>query len=232
VTRARDVVGGGEFTIRSRVLINAAGPFVDELNRLSGVPTVHHHAFSKGVHLIVPRITARARVLTFFADDGRLFFAIPMGTRTVIGTTDTPVHSPFVEVTDEDRRFVLDNIKPAPSPVEAPGARRRDRRALRRAPAAVRGEPGEFRDFLQLSRRHAVETDAARGHISIFGGKLTDCLNVGEEICRDVERLGVSIPDPRSRGTASHPTRCGRSSCGRPGCWTSTAIPRRSPASR
>jgi glycerol-3-phosphate dehydrogenase len=196
-TRARDLVGGEEFTIRSRVLINAAGPFVDEHNRLSGVPTIHHHAFSKGVHLIVPRITPHARVLTFFADDGRMFFAIPMGTRTLIGTTDTRVLSPIVEVTDDDRRFVLDNInrrlrlsKPLGSAdviAERCGVR----------PLAVRGAPGEFRDFLQLSRKHVVETDAARRHISIFGGKLTDCLNVGEEICREVERLGVSIPDPR-----------------------------------
>ena len=29
--------------------------------------------FSKGVHLIVPQITPHRRILTFFADDGRLF---------------------------------------------------------------------------------------------------------------------------------------------------------------
>jgi|GEM_PF-6801327 len=33
-----------------------------------------------------------------------------MGARTCIGTTDTPVESPLTEVTEEDRRFVLDNI--------------------------------------------------------------------------------------------------------------------------
>jgi glycerol-3-phosphate dehydrogenase len=60
--------------------------------------------------LIVPQITPHKRIMTFFADDGRLFFVIPMGMRTCIGTTDTRVESPFTEVTDEDRQFVLDNI--------------------------------------------------------------------------------------------------------------------------
>jgi glycerol-3-phosphate dehydrogenase len=58
----------------------------------------------------VLRITPHQRVLTFFADDGRLFFVIPMGVRTRIGTTDQRVESPFVEVTKEHRDFVLSNI--------------------------------------------------------------------------------------------------------------------------
>ena len=65
--------------------------------------------FSKGVHLIVDQITDKQRVLTFFASDGRLFFLIPMGPKTCIGTTDTQVESPEVKVTDEDRDFILEN---------------------------------------------------------------------------------------------------------------------------
>ena len=48
-------------------------------------------------------------------------------------------------------------------------------------------------DFLQMSRKHVVETITEKKHISIFGGKLTDCLNVGEEICEEVEKLGVQL---------------------------------------
>ncbi len=93
-----------------RVLVNACGPYADEVNAAAGVPTTHHHVLSKGIHLIVDRLTPHPRVLTFFADDGRLFFVIPMGARTCIGTTDTRVDRPEVGVTAEDRRFVLDNI--------------------------------------------------------------------------------------------------------------------------
>ena len=57
ITRARDVLTGKTLEIRSTVLINAAGPFVDDHNRLTGEKTGHRHLFSKGIHLIVPRIT-------------------------------------------------------------------------------------------------------------------------------------------------------------------------------
>ena len=92
------------------MLINAAGAFVDKHNELTGIETEYHHLLSKGIHLIVPQISDSHRVLAFFADDERLFFAIPMANRTCIGTTDTRVVDPVTAVTDEDRDFVLSNI--------------------------------------------------------------------------------------------------------------------------
>jgi glycerol-3-phosphate dehydrogenase len=50
---------------------------------------------------------------------------------------------------------------------------------------------------MQLSRKHAIEV--RDGTISIFGGKLTDCLNVGEEIYEEVTRLGVRARFPERK---------------------------------
>ncbi|MGZ3421808.1 MAG: FAD-dependent oxidoreductase [Polyangiales bacterium] len=199
VTRVRDVVTGEEKTVRSRVVVNACGPYVDAMNATSGVTTGTRHVFSKGIHLIVPRITASKRVLTFFADDGRLFFVIPMGPRTCIGTTDTKVEDPVTHVTEEDRRFVLDNINKrlrlAKPLTEADiVAERCGVRPL----AVTKGGTGN-EGWAQLSRKHVVEVDEAKKHVSIFGGKLTDCLNVGEEIAGFVRGLGVDLPYPEAR---------------------------------
>lgn len=191
---ARDEIAQQAFSIKGRVLINAAGPWADEYNRRSGVSTEHHHVLSKGIHLIVDRISPDRRVLTFFADDGRLFFAIPMGTRTCIGTTDTKVHGADVRVTDEDRDFVLSNINKrlklarplVPEDVIA------TRCGVR--PLVIKGGNDDFDDFLQLSRKHALDIDQSDAQISIFGGKLTDCINVGDEVCDAVEKLGVRLP--------------------------------------
>jgi glycerol-3-phosphate dehydrogenase len=198
-THARDVAAERTFPIRSRVLVNAAGPFVDAHNALTGQRTEHHHVFSKGVHLIVDRLTPNQRVLTLFASDGRLFFVIPMGARTCIGTTDTRVDSPVSEVSDEDRDFILANVND----------RLRLARPLDRTdiiaercgvrPLVVRGEGGGERDWLQLSRKHAVEVNRADAHVSIFGGKLTDCINVGDEVSRAAAELGVDLRFPDHR---------------------------------
>ncbi|WP_275288365.1 glycerol-3-phosphate dehydrogenase/oxidase [Halomonas elongata] len=199
VTRVRDRIDGRTFEIRSRVLINAAGPWVDQHNRLSGQQTDHHHVFSKGIHLIVPRLTENKRVLAFFADDGRLFFVIPMGPRTCIGTTDTRVDKPDVDVTEDDVRFVLDNINTRlelPTPL-GPDDIIATRCGVR--PLAVKPSGGSDRDFLNLSRKHAIDVDHENGHLSIFGGKLTDCLNVGEEVVEEVSQLGIEVPQPDFR---------------------------------
>lgn len=197
ITHARDTQSGAEFEIRSKVLINAAGPFVDRHNGLTGIGTEHQHLFSKGVHLIVPRITDSQRILTFFADDGRLFFAIPMGVRTCIGTTDNRVDEPFTEVTDADRDFVLSNINKRLK-LNKPLTREQiiaERCGVR--PLVVRRSTGggSERDWMQLSRKHEIDLDRERAHLSIYGGKLTDCVNVGTEVSKLVEGLGVPLPE-------------------------------------
>nr|WP_299243431.1 glycerol-3-phosphate dehydrogenase/oxidase [uncultured Halomonas sp.] len=205
VTQARDVMTGATFDIRSKVLINAAGPWVDQHNTLSKQETAHKHAYSKGIHLIVPRLTDNKRVLAFFDDEGRLFFVIPMGRRTCIGTTDTRMENPEVHVTDDDIQFVLDNINKRldlDKPIRRENiiATRCGVRSL-----AIKPSSGGKRDFLQLSRQHAIDTHEDDAHISIFGGKLTDCLNVGEEVIAEVERLGVTIPYPDYRWYGESP---------------------------
>jgi glycerol-3-phosphate dehydrogenase len=196
ITRARDSETGETFEIRSLALINAAGPFVDDHNQLSREQTEHRHLFSKGIHLIVPQLTQHRRILTFFADDSRLFFVIPMGVRTCIGTTDTPVDSPYTVVTDADRDFVLDNINkrlslPKPLTREDIIAERCGVR-----PLVVRRTAGggSRRDWMQLSRKHEIDVDQSQAHLSIFGGKLTDCVNVGDEVSKHVAALGIDLP--------------------------------------
>jgi len=198
--QARDTRTGERFTIHARALINAAGPFADQHNQLTDQSTHHRHVFSKGIHIIVNRLTPHRRVLAFFGDDGRLFFVIPMGVRTCIGTTDTRVDNPTTHVTEEDRDFVLNNINKRlqlADPIthddiisERCGVR----------PLVVTGDSGKgSTDWMQLSRKHAVEAHNDTAHITIFGGKLTDCLNVGEEVCELIESFGLDIPFPTYR---------------------------------
>ncbi|MEZ4374326.1 MAG: glycerol-3-phosphate dehydrogenase/oxidase [Polyangiaceae bacterium] len=194
-TKARDEVSGREFVIRSKTLVNACGPYADALNGKSGVTTEHRHLFSKGIHLITRRITESKRVLTFFADDGRMFFVIPMGNKSCIGTTDTRVEHVPAEITDEDRQFVLENINKRlqlPSPLSDADIIA-ERCGVR--PLVVKTDSqGNKGDWTSLSRKHEIDIDAAQAQVTIYGGKLTDCLNVGNEVTRALQRMGVELP--------------------------------------
>ncbi|MGE0678858.1 glycerol-3-phosphate dehydrogenase [Pseudolabrys sp.] len=90
----------------ARVLVNAAGPWVDQVSenilRLTSQP---HARLIKGSHIVVRRMFDHDRGYTLEAPDGRVVFALPFAQNfTLIGTTDEP--------------FVGDVNAPAPSPGE------------------------------------------------------------------------------------------------------------------
>ncbi len=193
---------GGDYTIRSKVVINATGPFVDGVNRANQVKTQTHHLFSKGIHLVVKKFTMQDHVMAFFDNGGRLFFVIPLGTVSILGTTDTPHPSPDSFVTDEDRDYVLNNINRKftltnPLTKEDIIAERCGVRPLvvDAPPPEHESELGEAGsgDWFKLSRKHRLEVDSGRNYISMFGGKLTDCLNIGEEVFAACRELGISL---------------------------------------
>lgn len=193
LTRIRDVRTGQQFAVQSEIIINAAGPMVDEINQMNQVKSTCKIVCSKGVHLIVPRLTQLKKVMTFFANDGRLFFAIPMGTRTCIGTTDSMQEHWQSEVTADDVNFILSNINQqfsldAPLTVDDVIATRCGVR-----PLALTDPSQDQSDWMKMSRKHVTEVDAKLKYVTIFGGKLTDCVNVGDEMIKICQGLGYEI---------------------------------------
>ncbi|MBL8993021.1 MAG: FAD-dependent oxidoreductase, partial [Spirochaetia bacterium] len=186
-TEVVDQITGAAWTIRSKVVVNAAGPWAETLAKSSGVPPKHRLAFSKGVHLIVPRLSDEKRVLSFFSSDGRPFFILPLGGKTCLGTTDTRIDRPSKEVTPEDRAFILENINQrlnlARPLVEADIIA--ERCGVR--PLVLNGGENTEGNWMNLSRKHRVEISNS-GFISILGGKMTDCLNIGNEILAAANR--------------------------------------------
>ena len=215
----RDCESGMPINLEAKVVVNAAGPFLDGLNKTWNTHTRHQIVYSKGVHLVVDQLTPNERVLAFFDDDQRLFYVIPMGNRSVIGTTDTRVDDPHTEVTENDREFLLEQVNDRldlNSPLSKDDIIA-ERSGVR--PLVIRRQSKALKniDWTALSRKHEVEVDHAKQVVSIFGGKLTDCLNVGEEVTAAVETLGIRLnpdrqrwygePGPESRRTFFRQTR-------------------------
>ncbi|HEY5238108.1 MAG TPA: glycerol-3-phosphate dehydrogenase/oxidase [Rhizomicrobium sp.] len=84
----RDGAGNAEFAIQAKATLLAAGPWADIfLDHALGKQTAHRILRSKGIHLVVPKMT-RETALTVAAKGGH-FFLLPWRKHTIIGTTDT-----------------------------------------------------------------------------------------------------------------------------------------------
>ena len=187
-----DRLTGDRHAVTAGVLVNAAGPRATELAELTGTTLRQALCYSKGAHIVVPQVTESGRVLAFFDDEQRLFYVIPMGHRSLIGTTDTRVEDAVASITHDDRAFLLEQANARlrlPQPLHAGDviAYRCGVRAL-----VVDESEDTDRDWTELSRRHAVEADRERRTISILGGKLSDCLNVGEEVVTAARKCGLA----------------------------------------
>ncbi|MCM4166689.1 Aerobic glycerol-3-phosphate dehydrogenase [Arenibacter antarcticus] len=85
-----DHIGTSEFKIRSKYVISAAGPWVDELRALNNSQKGKRLHLTKGVHLVFPYEKLPVKQSVYFdIPDGRMMFAIPRGKVTYVGTTDT-----------------------------------------------------------------------------------------------------------------------------------------------
>jgi len=86
--RFRDRLDGRTGTIGGRVVVNATGPWTDEVRAKGGV--AHMLRPTKGIHLTLPRSSLPlSAIVAFFGLDHRLMFAVPLGDCTYVGTTDT-----------------------------------------------------------------------------------------------------------------------------------------------
>ncbi|NER14406.1 FAD-dependent oxidoreductase [Leptobacterium flavescens] len=88
--KVEDEVSGEEYEIRSKYVINASGPWVDELREVNKSKKGKRLHLTKGVHLVFPYEKLPVKHSVYFdVPDGRMIFAIPRGKITYVGTTDT-----------------------------------------------------------------------------------------------------------------------------------------------
>ena len=71
-------------------LVNATGPWVDDVRQHDEISNSKSLTLTKGVHIVIDRSIFPLRQAVYFdTPDGRMIFAIPRGQKAYIGTTDT-----------------------------------------------------------------------------------------------------------------------------------------------
>ncbi len=175
---ARDRESGRSFAVRSRVVVNATGPWADSVRRRDEADAAPQLRLSKGAHITVP--AARLPVghaVAFPARDGRLLFAIPQGPVTLLGTTDSDYSGSLDDVAagSADVEYLL---RCANETFPSAGLSKSDILSTFAGLRPLHREPGKRIE--KTSREDAVTVSSA-GLVTVLGGKLTTHRRMAEK---------------------------------------------------
>lgn len=189
---ATDLESGRELQIRARVVVNATGPFVDQLRGEDDQKARPLIAPSQGAHVVLPKrfLPGDSAIMVPHTPDGRVMFAIPWHGHVVVGTTDTPISEvprdpcPFPEEID----FLLDT---AADYLAHPASRADVLSAWAGVRPLVRTSGSASTSA--LPRDHHLEV-ADSGLVTICGGKWTTYRKMAEDTVDQAAVIG-GLPD-------------------------------------
>ncbi len=189
--KVTDLETGHQFTVRAREVINAAGVWTDEIQKMVGGRGQFQVRASKGVHLVVPRNRINSATGIITQTEKSLLFIIPWGSHWIIGTTDTDwdldLAHPAASRTDID--YLLEH---ANTLLQDPLTRE----DVVGVYAGLRPLlSGESDSTSKLSREHAVSSPV-RGLTVIAGGKYTTYRVMGKDaVDAAVHGLERTVPE-------------------------------------
>lgn len=110
-----DYVGEQILRVKPKMIVNAAGPWIDDVNNRMGKQT-NYIGGTKGSHIIVknPELKKAIGNKEFFFEnkDGRIVLLLPFFDKVIIGTSDLPIDDPDGAVcTPEEEAYFIDLVK-------------------------------------------------------------------------------------------------------------------------
>ncbi len=174
-----DQLTGETYEIHAKKVINATGPWVDDIREVDGSKKGKTLQLSKGSHIVIDQSVFPLKQAVYFdTPDGRMVFAIPRDGKAYVGTTDTfygddPVNP---RLTKEDRTYILDAIHYMFPTVHV------TEEDVESSWAGIRPLiHEEGKDPSEISRKDEIwESDS--GLITIAGGKLTGYRKMAETV--------------------------------------------------
>lgn len=172
----------GRETVSASLLVNAGGPWVDEvINHALGRNDVRHVRLVKGSHIVVRKQFEHDRCYIFQNADNRIIFAIPYEDDfTLIGTTDLDYNEPPgpVQISEAETDYLL---------AAASGyfAKPLTRDEIVWSYAGIRPLFDDGASAAQEATRDYVirtEQDGGAPLVNVFGGKLTTSRRLSEEV--------------------------------------------------
>lgn len=203
--RHKDAIDGSEGDAGARIVINAAGPWVDEIRAMAVGARNSTLRRTRGTHIVLPGLAGDRALLLTARRDGRVFFVLPWGRYSLIGTTDADDERPpeAIAPPKEDIRYLIEEAGRA-FPAAADG--RRPVRAFAGLRPLARSRSGT--PWSNPRGYRLVEED---GMITIVGGKYTTHRSLAERVVDRAARiLGTSTGPCRTAATPIAADRAGR----------------------
>jgi len=177
------------YQIKSKVVVNATGIFVDSINRLDDEQHVNTVVPSQGIHIILDQsfLQGDAAIMIPKTDDGRVLFAVPWHGKVVVGTTDTPVTNPEIEprALEEEIKFILNTA----SKYLTKKPKRKDVLSIFAGLRPLAAPKEKRQETKEISRSHKLIISKS-GLITMIGGKWTTYRKMGEDIVDKAILLG------------------------------------------
>lgn len=180
---ATDLLTNHAIEIRAKAVVNAAGPWVDDVRTIEGKQAGKHLILSKGVHIVFDESKFPLKQAVYFdTPDGRMVFAIPRQGKTYVGTTDTFYEGDArdMDIYQEDRdyimnaiRYMFPNVKVTDADIESSWAGVRP----------LIHEDGK--NPSEISRKDEVWISPS-GLVTIAGGKLTGYRKMAETVLNTI----------------------------------------------
>jgi glycerol-3-phosphate dehydrogenase len=200
---ARDVITNDVFQVSGDFIINASGPWVDDVLNLKWPASSKKIGGTKGSHILLPRFERGPRHAVYVPahQDGRPFFIIPWRNCYWVGTTDIRYDGDLdqVRADDDEVEYLLREVN-----FVFPAANVGRQHIIYKL-AGVRPLPktkGETEEA-DITRRHLIynhDDEGVEGLISVIGGKLTTYRNLAEETVDTVLReLDRSAPECKTK---------------------------------
>ncbi|MFN3653316.1 MAG: glycerol-3-phosphate dehydrogenase/oxidase [Armatimonadota bacterium] len=198
--RLEDRLSGVTREVRARLVLNAAGPWVDAVNALLPEPPPRRIGGTSGTHLVLPPRPGGPRGALYAAarKDGRPFFLLPWDGRLLVGTTDVRCEGDPDALRTE--RWEVEYLLAETNRLFPDAAYTDADVAL--TTVGIRPLPASTRAAAAITRRHFVvdhAQDGLSGLASVVGGKLTTYRSLAE-ICvsQALRILGHAGSGPRS----------------------------------
>jgi glycerol-3-phosphate dehydrogenase len=187
--RVTDVETQKEYSIRSKVVVNATGVFVDDVLQMDTPGKKPLVRPSQGIHLVVDKkfLNGDAAMMIPETADGRVLFAVPWHNHIVLGTTDTPLEKHSLEpvALDKEIRFIIETVKQYLT--DPPGEN--DVLSIFAGLRPLAAPDKDTNSTKEISRDHKLFVSDS-GLVTITGGKWTTYRKMAEETVNTVIKIG------------------------------------------